>query len=325
MTDKMREIITPSVMAGSAPAPVTVVEHLEPVERSPAAHRAAKEAAAAPAATEAAATTEAAADPPATPKTDRRLATGFAALAKRDREIKAAETALAAKRAEVDSLVAARERAKADPVAALQELGWTYQQATEFVLEGGKVPASREVDKLRAEIKEGEAAAAAKAEAAQKAANDAAIEQFKVNIGAYVAANAETYELVVQQDAQDLVFGVIEEHFDKTGKVLSTADAATAVEKYLEAQADKLFATKKLAAKYAPAAPVVAAPPVKAAVKRKAAAAVAEEDPEEEAAPPEPKSVTRKQFTASVGANPSSVGLDRDARLAKAMSLIKFK
>lgn len=76
-----------------------------------------------------------------------------------------------------------------------------------------------------------------------------AIEQFKGQISAFVEEKAEIYELIAAQNATDTVFEVIEESFNRTGKVMDIEEAANLVENYLEEEAKKiLLRSKKLKA-----------------------------------------------------------------------------
>ena len=74
---------------------------------------------------------------------------------------------------------------------------------------------------------------------------DETISTFKSEISSFIETNAETYELIAAQEATESVFEVIEENFNRTGKVMSIEEAATLVENYLEEEAKKILSRSK--------------------------------------------------------------------------------
>jgi len=73
---------------------------------------------------------------------------------------------------------------------------------------------------------------------------------FQNEIESFVNSNGEEFELIKANDANDVVYEVIEEHYNETGKILDIKEAAQAVESYLEDEAEKLLKLGKLRSKF---------------------------------------------------------------------------
>lgn len=144
--------------------------------------------------------------------------------------------------------VSAFEETKTNPKKALEMLGLTYDQLTQSMLQDGEVPPQVEIQRLRDELgrykkeqsdKEDQTLQNQKrlqAETEQKAISD-----FKEEINQYVVDNVSRYELTKFEQASELVFDVIDEHYKRTvdpqtgvGKVMSVKEACDKVEEHLE-------------------------------------------------------------------------------------------
>jgi hypothetical protein len=195
-----------------------------------------------------------------------KTASKFVALAKKERsaldaqgKLKAKEAELVEKEKKIQEYENSKLLAAQNPEAIAKQLwgdDW-YEKLTEYVLKGGDSPklaqqaVSSEVAQLRAELK-------AEKEAAVKAQQDreaALVQKFHSDAIEFVKSHAETYELTNVNEAHHLVPQVMEEHFTATQKVLSFAEAADMVEKYLEDQVQKNLASKKFQARAAPKKP----------------------------------------------------------------------
>ena len=71
---------------------------------------------------------------------------------------------------------------------------------------------------------------------------------FKKKIGSFVSQNE--YELINASEANGLVYDVIEEHYNDTGRILDMKEAADAVESYLEDEAMKLMRLNKISSRF---------------------------------------------------------------------------
>jgi hypothetical protein len=156
------------------------------------------------------------------------------------------------------------ESSKKDPKKALGLLGLSYDELTQAQLNDGELPPQVEIKKLREEIeafkqaqkqekdheKERQIADAKRQAEAQERY---AVDTFKKQIDTYVEDNASRYELIKFEGVEDLVYDVIDKHYDKTlkaaqhkyesgeitqdlvvGKVMEIKEAADKVEEFLE-------------------------------------------------------------------------------------------
>lgn len=283
--------------AQSAPPPMRVIDAQEPPHLAAPAEPVTEAAPSAADATQTPAPADAAPtapDAPAAeqtpPPTDKpaKVDPRFSALAKkeaqlfREREaLKAEKAAIEAAHRQVVTFEEAKQAAKLNPVAALEALGLTPAEVNEYILNGGKVS---EVTAVREEIERFKAEQEAARVAAEKAAaerldaeRNAVLDSFRRDAVAFVEASTDRYTLTRINNAATLVPQVVEQHFAKTGELLTTAQAADLVEKHFESIADRVVQArqgqarpeaKKAAPTPSPApAPVANAPTQPAASK----------------------------------------------------------
>lgn len=140
---------------------------------------------------------------------------------------------------------------KADPKALLDRAGYTVQELAEQELRG-ETPESVQFKRLEARLKqERQEREALQAEIARQQA-ERNINEFKARIGNALSLDNDGYELihlVHGEQAVDVVYGVIERHWEATQEIIEPAKAAAALESNLLATAQKLLnSSKKLAA-----------------------------------------------------------------------------
>lgn len=204
----------------------------------------------------------------------------FAALTRKEKEIRQQSQEVEQRRKEFEAREQALkeresrwEAAKRRPTQALKELGFTYADVTADLLGNYKEP---EVDPVDAKLKplsekwdkfEPQVEALTqeinklKSELSAKEQRQS-YQQAMDEIRSVVANNPESYELVstIGDEAYDLVKDVIIEYWNENKKMLDYAEAAAIVEKYYENEyLDKFSATKKLKSRF----PVPAAEPSK--------------------------------------------------------------
>lgn len=192
------------------------------------------------------------------------LSSQFAALAKKEKRIVTKQQELEAKNKELEEKLqkyeqfeAKKKNAKLNPLDFLSEAGLTYDELTEFMLNGGK-PQSKDkvteleerfnelVTKAEQEKKEREELEAKKLQEQE----EKVIQQFKDTVKKHVADKKDVYELINLYDAQDLVISTIEAHYEKTQQILDTDTAAELVEKHLEDEVKKLANANKFKDKF---------------------------------------------------------------------------
>lgn len=191
----------------------------------------------------------------------------FAILAKKEKaiysraqELKAREEALNQKLAAIENFEKHKREVKNNPMLALQELGISYSDLTEYQL-SGKMPnkADLELRELKEEIasfkQQQEEALQKQKEIANRNAQLAVqqtISDFKQEIGDYITSKPKDFELVNLYKANDLVYKTIEDHHAKTQRVMSIQEGAEIVEKYLESEVEKALKIEKLKARVSP-------------------------------------------------------------------------
>jgi TPP-dependent indolepyruvate ferredoxin oxidoreductase alpha subunit len=194
---------------------------------------------------------------PEKPRSDR-----FAALARKEAEVFRKQQAVRAQQAEIArqaeeirAFQEAKRQAALNPIDALKQLGLTYEQITEYVLNDNKPTPSAEVQLVRQELEEFKRVQREeqqrlveqqKAMIAQE--QQQIISAFRDEVNDYVTQHSETYELTALYGGHNLVADVVEEHFKQSGKLLTIPEAAKLVEEHYEDLARKAQATKKFAA-----------------------------------------------------------------------------
>ena len=247
---------------------------------------------------------------PAPPRADR-----FAMLARKEQDlyrkqqaVKQQQAAIAAQAEQIRAFEQAKKQALLNPLDALKQLGLTYEQLTEYVLNDNKPTPNAEVQSVRQELEEFKRQAREEQERIleqqremQTREQQQIIEQFRSEVGEYVEQHAENYELTNLYGGAHLVSEVIEEHFRQTQKLLTIPEAAKLVEEHYEDLARKSLATKKFAV-----------------TQQKAAS------PQETVAAPAPRMgpTLSNDLTASVAASPKSQRTDAD-RIAAALARLE--
>lgn len=198
------------------------------------------------------------------------FASKFAALARRERELQKREAAIKAAKTED-----VKQASKAEnPLEALKQAGWTYEEVTQFILNDGKLTPEKQIASVHDEVK----ALKEKLEASERMAKEAeqkkVVNDFKSEIVAQVAAGGEKYELIAGNKAHNLVYETIEAFYQRTaeeegeGRVLSIEEACDMVERHLEEESEKWLAFKKIQGKFAAKMPKPASAPVESAMKK---------------------------------------------------------
>ena len=195
----------------------------------------------------------------------------FAALSRREKEIRAKEAEYEKRIADLENRFTVKEpekepevpfeyKLKQNPLKALEEMGLSYDKLTELALNDGQLTPDMQMKLMREEIENGYQSKYKELEnrILEKEKNDEQrryddIETgFKNEIESFVSSNPEQFELIQANEAKDVVYEVIEEHYNETGKILDIKEAAEAVESYLEEEATKLLQLSKVRSKFNP-------------------------------------------------------------------------
>ncbi len=198
---------------------------------------------------------------------DDKFAAKFAALSRKEKQLREREKAMETRLKDMEAKLAAREadvtakyidpeRFKKEPLKVMEETGMSFKQLAEMVMNDGKPTTehllSESEKSVAAKIKALEDKIAEKEAKEAKDKHETQLAEFKGQI-AKLVAEGEEYELIRAEEATELVYEVIEAHYNKTadengqnGQILSNKEAADAVENYLLENAKKLTQVKKL-------------------------------------------------------------------------------
>jgi hypothetical protein len=183
------------------------------------------------------------------------LARKEADLYRRQQAVRQQQAEIARRAEEVQRFNELKRQAALNPLDALKELGLSYEQITEYIMNDNKPTPSAEVMSLKQELEDFKRAQREEAErqrTTQREQIDAEqrqiVETFRSDVKDYIQQHADTYELTALYNGETLVSGVIEEYFGETGKLLTMPEAAKMVEEHFEELARKAQATKKFAA-----------------------------------------------------------------------------
>ena len=195
----------------------------------------------------------------------------FAALSRREKEIRAKEAEYEQRIAELEQRFVAQEpqkepeipfdvRLRQNPLKSLESVGLSYDKLTELALNDGKLTPEMQMKLMREELETDYKSKFEDLEnrlvEKEKGLEEQRYEDIKLGfqneIESFVNSNGEEYELIKANDANDVVYEVIEEHYNETGKILDIKEAAEAVESYLEEEATKLLQLSKVRSKFNP-------------------------------------------------------------------------
>ena len=209
--------------------------------------------------------------------------TKFAALSRKDKEFRDEQASWQEEKAELEALrsekaakasesdapqMSIEQRLKRDPLGTLKDLGLSYDKLTELALNDGKLDSeslmNNKLDDMNSKweetygskIKQLEEQIAEKEAAEITGKQEQAVEGFKDNINAHLTENEADFELISAYKANDLVFDVIETHYNETNRVLEISDACKAVEEHLLTEYQKLSKIEKLQAKHTQQCPI---------------------------------------------------------------------
>ncbi len=145
-----------------------------------------------------------------------------------------------------------------NPIKALEEAGYTYEDLTNMILSDGKLTPERQMELLKEELQNDYKAKyeeinnklIEKEEKEVQRNYDETLNNFKSEINEFVNSS-EDFDYIQANEAQDLVFDVIDEYYQENNEILDIQTAAMQVEQYLEEESMKLFEkSKKLKSKF---------------------------------------------------------------------------
>jgi hypothetical protein len=182
------------------------------------------------------------------------------ALFKKQQEFKAQQAAVDQKIQQYQQFEALRQQVASNPLKAMEVLGISYQQLTDFILNGQKPTAELEVQQVRREVeamKQQREMERKQAEQLRKQRADSQFQsdskEFDEDIAKFMSDNTDKYELVTMHAAQPIIRATIEQHYKNTKKIMDIEEATKLVEDYLEEQVkNTVEKSKKFQAKQMP-------------------------------------------------------------------------
>ena len=201
-------------------------------------------------------------------ETNDNFAQKFGALSRRERELRQREASFKEREAKLEAQIESmreqimgefKEQLRTNPLQLLNDNEITFDRLTEMQLNDGKPTTEMQLaaieNKLRKEyndkIRELEDAYNNDKQVQAEEHYNQVIDDFVGELENFVNTSQDDdgtpkYELIQANNAVDLVFDVIDEHYSQHEKILSKEAAADMVEAYLEEEAKKLLSTKKL-------------------------------------------------------------------------------
>lgn len=180
------------------------------------------------------------------------LSPKFAALTRKEKELRTREIALKERESKASSWESESKGFKERPLEFMAKHGLTYEQLTHMILNDGKPTQDQKnssleekVTNLQKQIEDREAHQKAEAEKQAQAQVEQVVASFKSDIIDFISKNSEAYELIATASAQDTVYEVVEEHYRETGRVLTISEAADLVENHLFTESQKFLGLKK--------------------------------------------------------------------------------
>jgi hypothetical protein len=173
----------------------------------------------------------------------------FAALSRKEKALRDRELELDKKYGNKEKELPLERRIRANPLKALEELGLDYDKLTELALNDGRLTPDMQMKLMREELENDykdkfnslEERLNTKEKMEEEAKYDAVKQGFVGEINSFISENKSDFEYVAHNDATDVVYDVIEEHYNETGRILDIKEAVEAVESYLEEEAEKLL------------------------------------------------------------------------------------
>ena len=173
----------------------------------------------------------------------------FAALSRKEKALRERELELERKYGSKEKELPLERRIRSNPLKALEELGLDYDKLTELALNDGRLTPDMQMKLMREELENDykekfnslEERLNAKEKMEEEAKYDAVKQGFVGEIESFINENQSDFEYVAHNEATDVVYDVIEEHYNETGRILDIKEAVEAVESYLEEEAEKLL------------------------------------------------------------------------------------
>lgn len=203
------------------------------------------------------------------PKVNDFLAPKFAALSRKEKEIRAEQAKIKVERAEIEKMRAEWEtktkssaesdsqlqaKLKKNALKTLQEdFGLSFEQLIEMQQNDQNPTPQMMIEQLKAEmdskyqkeLSDLKDSLKSKEEREVKERYEAAKNGFMNELTEFVQSQPDKYELILANGATELMYETAEQYYQQTGKVPSHDEVATAVEEHLEERAREILKLKR--------------------------------------------------------------------------------
>ena len=183
---------------------------------------------------------------------DDKFTDNFARIARRERALRQREGKLSELEKKLQEYEAREKLASEDPFAFLEKHNLDLDRLSRRLIEDPISPEKKELEEIKAKMSAWEKEKEEKLKKDKERQTNDSYNQAKQQLDAILEKDADKYELVRLQGAQDLVFQVIYEHHRVNGRWLQLDEAAAKVEEHLEKEVSKLLEAKKLKSRFAP-------------------------------------------------------------------------
>jgi hypothetical protein len=216
-------------------------------------------------------TTEEADIEEAVPKQEEdQFASKFAALSRKEKAVREREAQIEARLKELEEKSTSLEseyeekygkykslpdRLKNQPLEVLAEEGVDLDTLLKMVLENdGKPTTEMQIQRLREDMKNNyskelenlKQELAEKEKAAEAKRQEEVVEDYKYELNEFINSNTDEFELIKLNEASDLVYQVVEDHYNENGRILTHKEACEHVENYLLEEAKKHLSVNKI-------------------------------------------------------------------------------
>jgi hypothetical protein len=176
-------------------------------------------------------------------KEDPKMASKFAALAKREQRIRMQETSLKEKLSKISEYEMSDKLFNESPLEWLAKRGVTFDKLTQLALNDGKKPAEMQIRELEERLEREKKEREDRETESVKKRVEAQREEFFEGVKNFLKSNPEKYELSLTEEegVPELIFEVMNIHKERTGRVLPLDQAADVVEKHFEGLLDQKF------------------------------------------------------------------------------------
>lgn len=180
------------------------------------------------------------------------FADNFVRLARRERQLREREGKLSTFEKQLAEYQERERLAKEDPLAFIDRYGIDLGDVTRRLVEDPISPEKKELLELKNKMKKWEQEKEEQSKRQKEQETTTAFQQAQKELQDLLDKDADKYELIRMQNANDLVFQVIVEFQNQHGRWLSFEEAAEKVESHLESQVSKLLESKKIKSRLAP-------------------------------------------------------------------------